>query len=149
MTYDKASVKTAIKRKSLSLPAKWLNDKGLIKGAALDYGCGLGADAFLIGMDNYDPNYFPRRPIKKYDTITCTYVLNVLHPDDVPYVVDDIAKYLAPDGTAYIAVRRDIKKEGRTSIGTQQWNVRLPLPILVEKKSRFCIYKLINTTETK
>ena len=102
----------------------------------------MGADAFLIGMDNYDPNYFPRRPIRQYDTITCTYVLNVVHPDDVQEILNDIAKYMAPNGTAYIAVRRDIKKEGFTSKGTQQWNVKLPLPVLVEKKSKFCIYIL-------
>src|SRR5271166_2094847 len=105
MRYDKVSAKTAIQRKTISLPAAWLNARRLIKGDALDYGCGKGTDAFLIGMDNYDPHYFPKLPTKKYDTITCTYVLNVVNPADVQSIVNDVFNRLAPNGTAYIAVR--------------------------------------------
>jgi hypothetical protein len=60
-------------------------------------------------------------------------------------VVEKIKSYLAPNGIAYIAVRRDVKKEGVTSKGTQQWNVVLNLPVVVEKKNQFCIYELINS----
>lgn len=142
MIYDKVSARTAMSRKTLSLPAKWLHEQGLIKGDALDYGCGKGADAFLIGMDNYDPYFFPKKPTKQYETITCTYVLNVVKPIDWADLILEMMQYLAPGGTLYIAVRRDLKKEGITSKGTQQWNVQLSFPVTVEKKGKFCIYEV-------
>ena len=63
---------TAIKRTKLSVPIRGLDLKGK---RVLDYGCGRGSDADLLGADKYDPYYFPERPTGKYDVILCTYVL--------------------------------------------------------------------------
>jgi hypothetical protein len=71
-------------------------------------------------------------------------VLNVVAPEYVQDVISDIKSYLVSGGEAYIAVRRDIKKEGVTSTGTKQWNVVLDLPVVIEKKNKFCIYRLNN-----
>ena len=78
----------------------------------------------------------------EFDTIYCIYVLNVLSNDKVQLVLNEIKQHLTTNGAAYLAVRRDLKEEGITSKGTEQWNIVLDLPIVVEKKNKFCIYKL-------
>ena len=108
----------------------------------LDYGCGRGFDADAFGFEKYDPHYFPQVPEGEFDIITCNYVLNVIPLDGEEEVVDKIWNLLAPDGVAYITVRRDVKKEGLTSRGTFQRNVVLNFIIEFEKKNQFCIYKL-------
>lgn len=127
---------TAKERDKLSFPMNWLKRNGFLKGEILDYGCGHGSDVqFLkelkykaIGYDNY---YFDKYPIKKFDIITCIYVLNVLEPVDQSKVLMSISQLLKPNGKAYFVVRRDIKNEGfRTHYiykkPTFQTNVVLP-----------------------
>lgn len=116
------------------------------KETALDYGCGRGDDAEALGMSKYDPHYFPNKePLnQKYDLVTCNYVLNVVDPNGQEIILNRIRDLLVPGGTAYISVRRDIKQEGFTTKGTFQRNVVLDLPVVVEKKKHFCIYKLTN-----
>lgn len=98
-----------------------LRDKGLLLGRVLDYGCGRGQDANRLGIDRYDPYYFPDLPTGPYDTITCNYVLNVIEdPKDRAEVVRMINLLLAPGGVAYLTVRRDVKGEVATSRGTWQ-----------------------------
>jgi len=136
------SYKTAIKRKTLSAPLKWLLSKNMISDTHLDYGCGRGDDADAMGFAKYDPWYFPILPEDKYDTITCLYVLNVIKTKkERNEVLKKIKSYLNPGGVAYIAVRRDIKKEGKTSIGTHQYNIELNLPLL-RQASGFAIYEV-------
>jgi diadenosine tetraphosphate (Ap4A) HIT family hydrolase len=108
---------TAIERIYLSFPAKFLLDKNLLQGKALDFGCGFGNDVKLLrqkGLDitGYDPYHFPQYPDDKFDTIICFYVLNVLFPEEQANVLMDVSHLLKPGGKAYYAVRRDIKKEG-------------------------------------
>jgi len=142
-TEDKSHL-TAISRKSLSSPAKWLLDNNLLVGRLLDYGCGKGTDASILKANTYDPYYFQFNLTGwEFDTIYCIYVLNVLPAVKIPFVLDEIKQRLASNGIAYLVVRRDIKQEGLTSKGTEQWNVVLDLPIVVEKKNKFCIYKLV------
>jgi 2-polyprenyl-3-methyl-5-hydroxy-6-metoxy-1,4-benzoquinol methylase len=96
-------------------------------------------------MDKFDPHYHPDVNLKEnqYDTILCTYVLNVIDDPEVEkQVLDNILNLLKPNGKAYLSVRRDIKKEGYTSKGTFQKNVELKLPKLIDKKGSFCIYEL-------
>lgn len=132
---------TAISRKSLSVPAKWLIDNDLISQNHLDYGCGKGGDAERLTCDKYDPHYFPDKPVKRYDSITCTYVLNVLNSTDITNVIESIRQLLTYDGKAYISVRRDIKKEGITSKGTYQYMVYLNETVLYENSS-FALYEI-------
>lgn len=132
---------TAISRKSLSIPIRWLLKRDLVTKNHLDYGCGRGGDADRLTCDRYDPHYFPDKPLKKYDSITCTYVLNVLYSTDIGNVIESIRELLTDDGKAYITVRRDIKKEGITSRGTHQYMVYLDEPLLYEN-SNFALYEI-------
>jgi len=108
---------TAKPRTKLSYPMRWLHKQNLFKGRILDFGCGLGSDVKLLsslGYDiiGYDNFYFPECPQEKFDTIVCSYVMNVLQPDEQPEVLMNISELLKDDGCAFYAVRRDIKYEG-------------------------------------
>jgi hypothetical protein len=130
---------TAISRKKPSLPMSFLYRMGLLNGSLLDYGCGRGYDAKHFDMDSYDSHYQPKYPTKKYDTITCHYVLNVVPLSTL--IINELQALLKKKGICYITVRRDKFKEGYTSRGTFQRNVILNLPILKETKA-YCIYVL-------
>lgn len=114
---NKFSHLTAKERIYLSFPAQFLLDTNLFQGKVLDFGCGFGNDVKLLqekGFDiaGYDPYYFPQYPNEKFDTIICFYVLNVLFSEEQANILMEIAHLLKPGGTAYYAVRRDLKKEG-------------------------------------
>ena len=132
--------KTAIKRTRLSAPARWLRDNNLLIGTMLDYGCGHGFDACELQMDLYDSHWYPTKPTKQYDTICSIYMLNVLEPYERTDELIEMVSLLKPKGHLYVAVRRDIKKEGKTSKGAQ-YNVTLPYRE-IESNSRFCIYDI-------
>jgi len=127
---------TAKERDRLSFPARIVKEKGLMKGEVLDFGCGFGNDVKLLNekgikVDGYDKHYFPKFPNKKYDTILCFYVLNVLLPEEQAKVLIEISRFLKPGGSAYFAVRRDIRYEGFRihkihKKPTYQCNVKLP-----------------------
>ncbi len=107
---------TAKERDAPSLPVRMLHGRGLLRGSVLDYGCGYGRDVEFLrskGFDaeGYDPHYFPQAPARKFDTIVCFYVLNVLLPDEQTAVLVDVARLLKPAGRAYFAVRRDITQD--------------------------------------
>lgn len=136
--------KTAISRRSLSTPMRYLQDNSLIKGRALDYGCGRGQDADELGIDKYDPNsQWNEYPSGTYDTITCNFVLNVIEdPELRAGLMSSILHLLDKNGVAYISVRNDKKNlNGTTSRGTWQGFIELDLPI-VKKTSNFVMYKL-------
>lgn len=127
---------TAIERTSMSFPTRWLKQNNLLKGEILDFGCGFGIDTEqlkeqgfdIVGYDNY---YRPEYPEKRFDTIICNYVLNVLEPNEQAEVLMSVSELLKPTGKAYFAVRRDLKSEGfRTHYvhkqPTYQSNVILP-----------------------
>jgi len=139
------SWKTARPRNCLSAPAKWLFDNGFIPMfqhyAMLDFGCGRGTDADILSIDRYDPYWHPTHlEPEQYDIILCTYVLCVLNKTKRKQVLDKITNYLAPNGVAYISVRRDVKKTIRRN-GYSQWKVVLDYPLLYENSS-FCIYQM-------
>lgn len=126
---------TAKEREYLSFPAKFLLNKKLLVGDVLDFGCGFGKDVELleakgINIVGYDNHYFPKYPAKKYDTIICFYVLNVLMQEEQANVLMEVSQLLKPTGKAYFAVRRDLQYEGfRThkvhQKPTYQCNVKL------------------------
>lgn len=141
------SYNTAISRSGASAPLKFLEKGGYLKGSILDYGCGKGADyKHLIeakySADAYDPHW---RPVDlgqtRFDTILCTYVLNVVDKDTEDEIIESVKNLLNESGQAFFSVRRDIKKEGKTSRGFQR-NVILDLEV-IKNTSSFCIYKLI------
>lgn len=108
---------TAKERQTLSYPAKLLLNKRLLIGDVLDFGCGYGKDVEIlnkkgVNTEGYDKYYFPKYPKKKFDTIICIYVLNVLMQEEQANVLMEISQILKPNGKAYFAVRRDIKYEG-------------------------------------
>lgn len=108
---------TAKERETLSFPAKLLLDKSLYVGNVLDFGCGFGKDVELlkakgINIVGYDKHYFPVYPNKKFDTIICFYVLNVLLPEEQSTVLIELSQLVKPTGKVYIAVRRDLQFEG-------------------------------------
>ena len=128
---------TAKVRSGASFPTKFLVRTGLIRGKVLDFGCGLGADVKYLkkkkfDVEGYDPHYYPNYPFdKKYDTIICNYVLNVLLPEEQAHVLMAISELLASDGRTYYCVRRDLKRAGfrynpRHNCTTYQCNVKLP-----------------------
>jgi len=108
---------TAKERDAISFPARHVFNKGLLKGEILDFGCGFGKDVEVLkdkGLDiiGYDKHHFPTYPQKKFDTIICFYVLNVLMPEEQARVLMEVSSLLKPTGKAYFAVRRDIVYEG-------------------------------------
>ena len=127
---------TAKERDSLSFPARIVKERGLLTGEILDFGCGFGKDLEILKsqgfqIEGYDKHYFPKYPDRKFDTIICFYVLNVLLPEEQALVLIEISSLLNASGKAYFAVRRDLVYEGfRThkihQKPTFQTNVVLP-----------------------
>lgn len=108
---------TAKERETLSFPAKLLLNKSLLDGDILDFGCGFGKDVELLlakghNIVGYDKHYFPNYPTKKFDTIICFYVLNVLLQEEQANVLMEISQLLKPTGKAYFSVRRGLQREG-------------------------------------
>ena len=136
------SYKTAIARSKPSAPTQFLKTNGDIKGRTLDYGCGRGKDVQFLNCEGYDPHYQPIEPTGQYDTILCQYVLNTIpHQKVRKQVLNRIEDLLAPDGCAYITVRRGKGLDGWTRIGTWQGKIELSLPICY-RTSGYVIYRL-------
>lgn len=142
---------TAISRKELSAPSRYLKENGLLVGKLLDYGCGKGKDADILGATKFDPHFFPDMDALysnldtiQFDTIYCNFVFNVVEDAAERLVVfHNLCNHLKSGGTCYITVRRDKKKlKGKTSKGTWQGYIEFDLPVVYEKKGNFIIYKL-------
>lgn len=141
---------TAIHRDKMSAPTRFLLNKRLLQGRILDFGCGFGFDTDFLkqkGFDitGYDSYYRPKHPEGKYDTIVCNYVLNVLEPYAQAEVLMDVSNLLSSGGSAYFAVRRDLKEEGFRlhyihKEYTYQCNVKLPY-LSLECNSSYEIYQ--------
>ena len=135
--------RTAIGRKALSKPARWLGANGRLCGRLLDYGCGRGGDAERLDCASYDPHFRPDCPRGPFETIICNYVLNVIEDYAIRRtVLRDVSDLLADDGVAYFAVRTNKKDlRGLTRIGTWQGLILLDLPV-VYKDSDTTIYEM-------
>lgn len=128
---------TALKRKAPPVPLRWLHKHDLIGPKDLDYGCGHGP---WYDMHGWDPYHNDTKIEGPYDTIVCCYVFNTVDDRDIAFARSDIHELLAPGGTAYFIVRRDLPKEGKKGRGCWQRYVELDMPILRET-STYCIYK--------
>jgi len=111
----------------------------------LDYGCGKGYDADALGMFKYDPHFAREEPAGKFDRIYCGYVLNVLDKKEGQEVVDKIKSLLTPGGTAYIVVRRDMKKGSPN----QRKVVLKGDTYTLHDNSKYAIYTLYSDSEVK
>lgn len=83
---------TAMQRIGPSAPLKYFLQHNLVTGSILDYGCGKGADVRHLLAQGYqavgwDPNFPSTKPAGKYDTVLCTFVLNVLLPEERQKVI--------------------------------------------------------------
>lgn len=121
--------KTAIRRKTMSAPARWVRDRTTWwLGSVLDYGCGHGAD--VRGFDEepetvpagWDPAHAPEgidlyndgHPLtRKFWCVLCTYVLNVLPPEQWGRVLRAVeSRAIEGGGRVVVTVRRDVPHEG-------------------------------------
>jgi diadenosine tetraphosphate (Ap4A) HIT family hydrolase len=160
LKYNHFSHLTAKERESLSFPAKIVLNRNLLKGDVLDFGCGFGKDVELlkskgVNIIGYDKHYYPNYPNKKFDTIICFYVLNVLLPEEQTAVLMELSRLIKPSGRIYFAVRRDLRNEGYRmhkihQKPTYQCNVRLPFKSIFKNENcEIYEYKLFNQIKEK
>ena len=135
--------RTAPPRTSPSLPMRYLYRKGLLYGDMLDYGSGLGFDANYYRMDSFDIEWHPDYSIfnKKYDVITCNFVLNVVPEETQNEIISQIYKLLKNTGTSYFSVSRYLKNNTITK-WTEQRLVYLPFESIHTKKGVYELYKM-------
>lgn len=136
---------TAKERDKISMPARMIEQQSFIKGKTLDFGCGFGKDVDELKakgyeIEGYDPHYFPNYPNRKFDTILCFYVLNVLLPEQQAQVIMQVSNLLRPNGKAYFSVRRDITQDGyrnhfKYQKPTYQCNVILPFKSIFKNEN--------------
>jgi len=134
------SYRSAIKRKKLSSPLRYLIEYSLIRGRVLDFGCGRGDDAQSMNFDRYDPYYFPKYPSGKYQTVVCNFVFNILSVRDQKIVINQLRELLKKGGKCYITVRRDFRQDYKVADYMQRL-VKLNLPS-VYRGSDYEIYLL-------
>jgi ATP adenylyltransferase len=147
---------TVKERKWPSFPLKTLLSRNLVRGRVLDFGCGLGEDLRFLqlkGLDaiGFDPHYASDYPIGRFDTILCSYVLNVLLPEEQVAVLMAISELLNPHGKAFYAVRRDIKHAGfrlHTLHDQKVYQCNVVLPFKSLLKTEHCeIYEYQHFTQ--
>lgn len=140
---------TAISRKALSAPMKWMENEGFFDGVprhkCLDYGCGRGFDADALGFQKYDPFWFKCDDFSEgeFDVITCNFVLNVINDEkERQFVLDNIRHWLALSMSAFISIRSDKDAlKGYTKRGTYQ-GYHPPMLPLLHKGSGYELYQL-------
>lgn len=142
---------SAVHRTKPSMTILWLQENGLLVGDMLDYGCGKGLDADHFGMDKYDP-YDPSwcnislDTNKRYDTIVCNFVFNILEPGEEFEVLNNIQRLLKEDGIAYIIVLRNVRKMASYKKDLQHYIV-MSLESIRHVKRWYEIYKLTTQTD--
>lgn len=109
-------LKTAIKRKKLSNPLKVLKESELLNGSILDYGCGYGESIDIlkeegydvVGYDRFNTVYAGEEVLnRRYDTLTCNYVFNVIPSLEEHNTLLEYLKTLSDN--IYISVRSDLR----------------------------------------
>jgi hypothetical protein len=145
---------TAIARKTLPVPTRWLVKQGLIKLPCLDYGCGKCHKVNPHVWINYDPfhyktnlDYFRGSNM----TVVCNYVLCTIPSFfDRMRVLRDIQSLLMPKGTAYISVRADKPRWGwgQSERGTYQCRPKVIPPLEeIYVNRNFRVFRLTKDTE--
>ncbi|MGL5328404.1 MAG: methyltransferase domain-containing protein [Peptostreptococcaceae bacterium] len=109
---------TAISRKDLSVPMRKLLSLGILDDKyIIDFGCGIGQDVEWLrcnyqieieGYDKYNLEFKNEGSLKrKYNVVTCNYVLNVIPELEIHKEVLELLRTLADE--VYISVRADKK----------------------------------------
>jgi SAM-dependent methyltransferase len=121
----------AIRRETVSRTARFLEDRRLLRGRVLDYGCGFGFDADHFGWEAFDPHYRQKSPEGMFDTVVCNHVANMMTRRSRQELFQAIQGLLAPRGKAYLSVSRKIPKAGKVAMRKRiQNHVVLTLPSL-------------------
>jgi ATP adenylyltransferase len=121
----------AIRRETVSKTARLLQERRLLRGRILDFGCGFGFDADHFGWEAYDPYYRQKVPQGQFDTIVCNHVANMLTRDRRRELFKVIQALLAQQGKAYVSVSRKIPRTGKIALRKRIQNfVVLTLPSL-------------------
>ena len=132
----------AIRRETVSKTARFLDERRLLRGRVLDYGCGFGFDADHFGWEAFDPHYRQRLPAGRFDTIVCNHVANMLTRGSRRELFRAIQALLAPHGKAYVSVSRKIPRAGKIALRKRIQNyVVLTLPS-VFRDDELEIYRL-------
>jgi SAM-dependent methyltransferase len=132
----------AVRRGTVSKTARFLGERGLLRGRVLDYGCGFGFDAERFGWEAYDPHYRQKPPDGLFDTIVCNHVANMLTRDSRQKLFQAIHALLAPQGKAYMSVSRKIPRSGKVAMRKRIQNyVVLTMPSLF-RDDELEIYRL-------
>jgi hypothetical protein len=119
----------AVRRDAISKTATVLVERKLVRGRALDYGCGFGFDADHFGWESFDPYYRQKTPEGLFDTIICNHVAHMLTRDSRQELFVAIDNLLTPTGLAYISVTRCIPTIGKAGLRKRIQNyVTLSLP---------------------
>lgn len=141
-------IKTAMRRKAPSAPAKWLQEAGLLRSPVLDYGCGYGRDVDYLrscGLEamGFDPWYRPTdvHLVKRFATVLVSYVFNVVPPRLDDGIWSAVRAVLADDGVAYATVRRDLPPRGGLGAGAWQRNVSFDFDV-VRETGKHAIYRV-------
>lgn len=107
---------TAVERKSVSKVVQDLQESGRLKGKVLDFGCGHDPHTF----ERFDPVTAPNYGLlmRKWDTVLCTYVFNVLPLEHMRVsTLLILLGLLAPGGRVIVTILTG--KQGWTSHGFQ------------------------------
>jgi len=79
----------------------------------------------VLGCDGYDPHWLPTKPKGKFQTILCTYVVNVLPKKEILPLLQSMRAHLKKGGSMLVSVRRDLPEEGREGRGCVQYPHKL------------------------
>jgi 2-polyprenyl-3-methyl-5-hydroxy-6-metoxy-1,4-benzoquinol methylase len=132
----------AVRRKTVSKTARFLDEHRLLRGRVLDYGCGFGFDADHFGWEAYDPHYRQKLPEGLFDTIVCNHVANMLTRESRLKLFQALQALLAPQGKAYVSVSRKVPRSGKIALRKRIQNyVVLTLPSLF-RDGELGIYRL-------
>jgi len=119
------SEKTAISRSKPSRPLKAALHLSAVKGRVLDFGCGKGKDVQELRkrgfkVFGYDPNFRPKKPSGRFQTVLMTYVVNVLQVKERDAAIQEAWSYVKKGGRLIVTARSE--REILEAAGKGNWH---------------------------